>query len=335
MSYGGPFTLLDIQTNTNARVLTTKTIAVDEAVRLIGASFTNTAVTTPSTNDNFWSVSRGTAATVAITAGVATLTSGTTNLDWCALSSTKPGRFMPVATNLFRAQVRFPSVTATSTTAYIGAFAHTLGVPVNGYAFAVSATGAISVQSYSNTAAVLNANSGFNGNLGTTYTVPDVNYHIYEIMYLLANVLFFVDGVLLHSVTPTTALFSSTTMTNPAAITVVNAATTSRVVNVGFASIIRFGKEKSLPVSTYIPLGAPTTTVCKVGPGTLHRIIVGKTINAATISIYDAVTATNTLAVLTSGASALAPYCVELQIDFFTGLTIVTSAAQDVTAVYD
>lgn len=97
-------------------------------------------------------------------------------------------------------------------------------------------------------------------------------------------------------------------------------------------------------VSYFPPLDPPsylnahittaTTTLVKTGPGTLRRICVNTPVAAGTITIDDALAATTpTYGVITTPAT-LAPFCQFYDISFFTGLTIVTTGAQDVTVMY-
>jgi ribosomal protein L14 len=194
----------------------------------------------------------------------------------------------------------------------------------------------VSLQSYSGGVVVLNVASGFNGSLGSTYTIPNTNRNVYEIIYRTTTVQFYVNGSLLHSATNSTAIFSGT-LDLPIGATIVNGASaTSRTVEVWSAFIVRYGKEVSRPQKTYIAANV-TAQVLKTGAGTLQRIIVGTPVNNATITIYDAVTATNTISLLTCGSSSSGgmPISLAYDIDFITGLCITTSGATTVTVVYD
>lgn len=100
-------------------------------------------------------------------------------------------------------------------------------------------------------------------------------------------------------------------------------------------------------VSYFPPLDPPsylnshittaTTTLVKTGPGTLRSICVNTPVATGTITVDDALTATTpTYAVITSTGTVTAvdPYCQTYNISFFTGLTIVTTQAQDITVNY-
>jgi hypothetical protein len=87
----------------------------------------------------------------------------------------------------------------------------------------------------------------------------------------------------------------------------------------------------------YLNITSGTTTTVKSGPGVLVSIIVNKAVASDTITIYDNTAGSGTKigtithpATLTSNQYTL-PYLVQ----FSTGLTIVTSGADDLTVIYE
>lgn len=80
-----------------------------------------------------------------------------------------------------------------------------------------------------------------------------------------------------------------------------------------------------------------TTTTHKSGSGTLVSLIVNKHVATGVITVYDNTAGSGTtLAIITTGAAVLtdAPIGAQYNIPFSTGLTIVTSQAEDITIVY-
>jgi len=76
-----------------------------------------------------------------------------------------------------------------------------------------------------------------------------------------------------------------------------------------------------------------TTTLVKTGPGLLHSLIINTNLDAAVVTVYDALTATGTpLATITT--SGTIPFFLPYDIPFATGLTIVTSAAIKMTVTF-
>ena len=85
-----------------------------------------------------------------------------------------------------------------------------------------------------------------------------------------------------------------------------------------------------------IVLAAPTTTTVKSGKGVLHSICVN-TEAAGTITIYDNTAASGTKIGTITGiaVTSTGPGCQIYDVQFWTGLTIVTAtAAMDITVAY-
>lgn len=80
-----------------------------------------------------------------------------------------------------------------------------------------------------------------------------------------------------------------------------------------------------------------TTTTVKAGAGILKSIIFNKRVVSGVITIYDNTAASGTkIGTITLGAALLTdpPQTVNYEVAFGTGLTIVTSAAEDLTVIY-
>lgn len=81
-----------------------------------------------------------------------------------------------------------------------------------------------------------------------------------------------------------------------------------------------------------------TTTLVKTGAGVLHAILLGTPVASATIKLYDGLTAVNIFSTMTLGSVITGDQPVflgPLDIAFSTGLTIVTSGATDLTAIWN
>ena len=77
-----------------------------------------------------------------------------------------------------------------------------------------------------------------------------------------------------------------------------------------------------------------TTTVVKSGAGRLIHIVVNKPVSASTITIYNNTAASGTKIGTITNSTVVTPYCLDYDARFDTGLTIVTSGADDITVVY-
>ena len=85
----------------------------------------------------------------------------------------------------------------------------------------------------------------------------------------------------------------------------------------------------------YTYIAGATTTLVQSGKGILKRICVNTPVASQTIKLYDGLTAVNLFATLTHAATAPAPYTQHFEAQFNTGLTVVTSGADDVTVVWE
>lgn len=77
-----------------------------------------------------------------------------------------------------------------------------------------------------------------------------------------------------------------------------------------------------------------TTTVVKSGPGTLWRITLNKPVASSTITIYDNTTNSGTKLGTITNTTDVKPYFLKYGGRFETGLTIVTSGADDITVTF-
>lgn len=87
----------------------------------------------------------------------------------------------------------------------------------------------------------------------------------------------------------------------------------------------------------YANITSATTTTVKTGIGRLIRIVANKKVAAGVITIYDNTTAsTPKIGTITHPGTLLNDQqTYEYGCDFNTGLTITTSAAEDLTVVYE
>lgn len=88
--------------------------------------------------------------------------------------------------------------------------------------------------------------------------------------------------------------------------------------------------------NSYKNIAGAATTLVKTGAGTLVKIIVNKAVASGVVTSYDSLTASGTkIGTITNPAVLLASQIpLEYNTNFSTGLTVVTSAADDITVVY-
>ena len=91
-----------------------------------------------------------------------------------------------------------------------------------------------------------------------------------------------------------------------------------------------------LYADSYRNIAGAATTVIKSTTGVLKRVIVNKAVASSVITVYDNTAASGTkIATITQPAVLLAStVSLDFECAFTTGLTIVTSAADDITVMY-
>lgn len=109
--------------------------------------------------------------------------------------------------------------------------------------------------------------------------------------------------------------------------------------NRGDVQISKFGDMTTADSTSFANITAATTTVVKSGAGLLYAICLNNAINAATITIYDNTAGSGTtIGAYTQAVGGGAYNPVGCQrydgMNFNTGLTVVTSAASNVTVLY-
>lgn len=89
--------------------------------------------------------------------------------------------------------------------------------------------------------------------------------------------------------------------------------------------------------ASYVNIASATTTTVKTGKGTLLAIVVNKPVASSTVTIYDNTAGSGTkIGTITNPGTLLAPsqFRLDYGLSFATGLTLVTSAADDLTVIY-
>jgi len=295
---------------------------VAEPTRLVGTIFEGATLDT-----NFWTSTPVANGTAVVGSGILTLTTTADSGSSSVVQSVRTGRYVGGHSNRFRAQIRIGDVTTTNNKRRWGIF--TTGAGSNG-AFFEEAAGAISVVTRKNNSDTPVASASWNGST----TVPTLtNVNTYEIYYTNKKCYFVINGVLVHTVNATTANWSDA-KTYPIRFENTNTGIgTVETLEVWVATIARLGKEQTAPTYKYIT--GEATTVCKLGPGTLHKITVNK---AGTLcTVYDQTSgAVPLIGIIDTNKTTGTIGTLSYDCPFFTGLTIVTTGAgSDVTVVYE
>jgi hypothetical protein len=294
-------------------------------VRLAGAAFSESTVL----DTTFWGSTAVGTGTISSGGNQAILKTGTTGNSSVSMSSVRSGRFVPAYANFYLGVVRLPAVTGANIRRW-GAYNS-----ANGYFFEHNGT-ALSLVCRKNGVDTNRVSSGgFNGNLGPVYIVSETAT-FYEIHYTNQAAWFTVNGEILHKFEGLTSPLTSTSTLQLGSECINSGGNTANnTLEVRTASISRWGGLETESTSTYISTN--TTTLCKVGAGKIHKLIFGNPDINATTTVYDGLSAGGTvLAVFTHvGGNNPAPQVMDMGVPFFAGLTIVTSAAVALTAVFE
>jgi hypothetical protein len=302
-------------------------LQVVEPYRLVGTTF-GAAIDT-----NFWTaLTSGAGSSSTVATGVATVGSGTANGGYGKMTTVRVARFVIDNPHKWRGIMRLPTVAVASSLRGWGPVILSAAVaPQNGAYFSVDAAGVLSVNTVSGGTITSVASGNFNGD--SAQYILNTSQHIYDIIYSIAGVWFIVDGVLLHTVTSTTAQ-NSLVMDLPINFWATNTAIAAGATLECWGSAIsRLGRDLSAPALGRIS-GAAATYLFKTGSGVLQRFIFNN-VSGTTVTIYDNTTAVAPiLAVITTSAAAHGVW--DMQMPFYTGLTMVTVGANlDATVVYE
>lgn len=209
--------------------------------------------------------------------------------------------------------------------------------PVDGFYFSYSAAGVLSVRTTNQGVVTWSAASGtFNGDVSTYILNTDM--HAFEILHFLGSAKFLIDNVAIHTFAPTTVPMTST-CSLPTTVTVTNlsagGAQTQTQLEVWASMILRLGRDMTAPVWRYIR-GVNAGVTLKNGPGRLKSVTVNGSATGSAVSLYDATSATNPIALIAITANNMQPFTMTYDVDFNVGLFVVTAVATtDVTIIYE
>lgn len=320
-------------------VTPTRSLKTTTSTRLIGASFSGAAL-----DAAYWASSLGTGGTVTVASGEAVLSTGAAAANNAtSVASVRTARYVASNPNYFRAVIVLPAVTTASggnvNTRRWGAFDTN-----DGYYFEA-------VQTNPGTSPVLQLRSrkatvdsaavtAFNGDLGYPVAL-DTNVHTYEIYWTNSAAWFFVDNEFLHKMTAPTATLTGTPHLKIGLSTTNSGGTqAANTLTCRVASICRLGLLTTQPTWLY-QSGTTAGVSAKVGPGNLHRIIVGSQASTSVVTLYDNTSALAPVIfafTYTQGPQANnQPFSLDFGgLPFYTGLFLVIATANsNVTLVYE
>jgi hypothetical protein len=329
MSFFKNITIFGRNIGKTAQVSPMRALSTFDQIRLCGTPFHGTTKDT-----NFWSET-GTTANGVITqaGGQAILTTTADSGSAAVYTSTRTARYVSGSSNKFRAVVRFPDLgsAGNNNVREFGAFTAT-----DGFLFQLNANVFNIVVRKTSTADQVVAKASWTGTYAAAFTL-DTNVHTYEIQWTNSSAWFFIDDNIVHTIKGDTAP-STATLTFPVCARNINTLIGPAVsLNVRTMAILRMGHESTVPTYKNITTsggGYPLTTICKYGPGTLHRITINTpTAASQTCIVVDNVSGTTPAIGTIEMKSTVADFT--FGCPFFTGLSIVTSAACNITVIYE
>jgi len=323
------FSLLDPRsTGFSQRVNQVGEAVVQQPIVLVDGPFLGAAL-----DPQFWTTTGSSGSgTTTVSNSVASLTTGATANSEALLQTALIARAAPTHPNSLRTNIYTPDSGTANNVRRIGVDDGT-----NGLGFVINGSGAGNLGIYTRKAGgAISDTYVLNGNAGASVNWT-AGKHTLEIEYLTSAQYFFLDKVLIHTITPATAP-TTANLNLPIRFTNTNSggSTTNVTMNVWTAAIRKLGNSTARP--TYKHIAGAATTILKISPGTLYTIATGKT--AGTVSIYDnaAGTTANPISIIDlSGSSPAAVWNFgSIGLDFLNGLTVITSASGvDITVIYE
>ena len=289
---------------------------VATSVRLVGATFAGSTVDT-----NFWATTLSNG-TVTQAGSVMTVASTTTSGGSAIVKSVRTARYIGGSCNRYRAIIQLGDAGTTNNVRKWGMYDGT-----NGAYFKLSGT--------TLTACVVKAGVG-NEFTVATLTSPTTNVASYEIYITNSKVYFTIGGALVATHNASTTSWSDTLNLPCYAESTSTGVTADCQVLIRVMTIVRFGEIETASIYKNLTSTALSGgSILKYGPGRLHTLVIGTTVNNQTISIYDATSATNLITTITTPTAA-EPTNIEFHTGFYTGLYVIGSSGSfNITVIYE
>lgn len=326
----GVHCIQDDETTYESRIDQFNNLKVAQLVRLVGTRFIGTTKDT-----NFWTEAVAGTGAVSQGSGYATLTTGATANSTVQYQSVRAARYVGGTTNICRMLVQLSNTGSANNSRRWGMFDAS-----NGFYFSLDGT-------------VVNITARSGGVDGTPVAAaswsefkrfaPGTTWHAYEIWSSLTDVLYFVDGTLVHKETSTAAAALLTQVLSlPVTFQNNNSSggTANVSMNAAFGVIHRLGQLVTQPIAKF-QSGTTAGVTYKFGAGNLHRVVFSSVTNGSVVTLYDNTSAAGTIIFQhtfsfgNQGGQNIYP--VDFGgLPFSTGLTLaITTQNANVTTVYE
>ncbi len=293
-----------------------------EPIRLAGGVFNTTTV-----DPNFWATTLVGSGTVTQANSQQTAATGATANSSAAVSSVSIARYVGSNENRYIARVQMGDTGTVNNVRRWGAFTGT-----NGAYFKLSgATMYVATMLGGVETAI--ASTSWNGSQ-TVPTLTNLNQYIIE--YTTNKVEFIINNVVAHTAVFATAPWTATPHL-PTFMDNTNSGGlgTNLTITARLSAIQRLGRYETQP--KYSHISTATTTICKYGPGSIHKITINTPVTAGSdnVTIYDNTAGSGTVIGIISLPSGASGVTLLYDLPFNTGLTIVTVGAWDLTVIYE
>ncbi len=292
---------------------------------LAGKTFTGTTLDT-----SYYATTLANNGTVVQAGGACRVRTGSTADGAATLNSIKYARFISGRPNTFACTVAFDHTGTSNNVAEWG-----VGTAADRFVFRFSGGSLYAVVRSGGSDLYAIISTSWNGNR-TLPTFTNVNQ--YEIHYNTNSAYFVINGVLMHTVQligqggNTGGLTEELSL--PLRFSNINSGgSTSDVSMYVSGPLVAGAGIPHMSGEIYKYITTATTTLTKIGTGQLHRIALNTAANG-TIKLYDGLTAVNEFASI-AVSSTDTPVTWEFDVQFNVGLTIVTSAAFNITAIFE
>jgi len=283
---------------------------VSEKNRVAGGVFNGT---TPDTN--FYTTSLNANGTATISNSVLNLATTTDSGSSALVYTNSVARYIGGSMNHLRGIIRIGGTSYTNNTLRFGAtssssLADSFYFQVQGSVLSICAktTGLNDIKIDS---------GSFNGD-SPTYTLTS-NFATVEIIYTNKRIQFYIDKVLIHTLTQTTSVICGTRHLRPFAQNINTGVGSAANLYIQVLSILTWGNTKTQS-KFYFQQGTTAGVLLKNGIGSLHSLNLSGVNNNATVTLYDNTSATGTIIYSTG---AMGAQTIPINVSFNTGIPFI------------
>lgn len=310
----------DPQNHKDIHITSNRELIKTEVIRITGTSFNGSTLDT-----NFWSSTTLNGGSNITNSGELINSSGTSSGASAIIKSVNVGRYKAGIQNIYRSHVRVSEGVQNNIRQFGVADLNN----DNAFFFYLNGT-EFGIEQKKDSINTLIPNGSFNGNLGNTY-ILDTNYHTFEIIYENATTEFYIDGILLHTITSIT---SSLLSTLNLFITYLNLnlslTSVSSIIYSTQSTIHSLSAQDTQPLSAVIESNG--TFTLKLGAGKLKKII--NLDNIGQIILYDNTAGSGTKLLPTMDCARVTG-SIDCNTTFNNGLTVVASGTPKILIQYE